>query len=130
MITTITKTKTRLGTAVALALTLAALSAPSALAEPDGYQPQLHALEAGVSPDAFERYSGNNPGTASDAVVGHRDGADGYQPQLHAPAVSPADTSSGISWSNVGAGAAFGFVLSLLAGGALVVLAGRRVAHP
>jgi hypothetical protein len=118
---------------VAAALTVAALAAPSALADPlpirlaeesqapvrsdvDGYQPQLHGA------------------SQSRGVVGPsrgNEGPDGFQPQLRVPAtVAATAASDGVDWLDATIGGAIGLALAFVLFASAQVTRGRtRIAH-
>jgi hypothetical protein len=133
---------------VAAALTIAALAAPSALADPpqlmieqksqgpvradvDGYQPQLRGA---VQPDLIERLVTQLRGDAQPrGIVGPSVGyerPDGLVPQLRVPATVAAAASDGIDWVDATIGAAIGLGLGFVLFASAQLARGRtRIAH-
>jgi hypothetical protein len=115
---------TRLTRSAALGLTIAALAAPAALADPHASDPNypLKDNSSGYqdlrSPDARDAAEGRGTFNAPEVTV------------VKVPAASPAPAGDGIDWADVGIGAVGVLGLSLIAvGGGIAVVKTSRTSR-
>ena len=126
----------RFARSLACGLAAAAVVVPAAIADPpqgrrappsdvvDRYlaNDRAHAAPAAGTADVIERYVESRA-----RITGLT--SEGYQPRRrgHPNAVAASQSfSDGFSWGDASIGAAFGFVVSLIAGGALLATRGRQ----
>jgi hypothetical protein len=113
---------TRLTRSAALGLAIAALAAPTAIADPYASDPNYPLEGAGYqdlrSPDARDAAQGRGTFNSPEVTV------------VKLPAASPAPAADGLDWDDVGIGAAGVLGLTLVAlGGAVAVVKTSRTSR-